>query len=108
MLTAICWLKNNKPFIQLLALTVVPLLLPLLPLGVLDSGITVCVFKNITGISCPGCGITHACFSLVRGHFTEAWNYNHLIIIIAPLLFFIWLKKLCALFMEDLLPKHLS
>jgi hypothetical protein len=103
MLTAICWLKNNKPFIQLLALAVVPLLLPLLPTGVLDSGITVCVFKNITGLSCPGCGITHALFSIAHGRFTEALYYNQLIIIIAPLLLFIWLKNLSAVLLQNML-----
>ncbi len=38
-----------------------------------------CPFKWLTGISCPGCGMTRAFFSLISGDFMAAWNFHPLI-----------------------------
>lgn len=50
-----------------------------------------CPFKWITGISCPGCGMTRAFFSLISGDFIAAWNFHPLIyflpLVIVPLYF---------------------
>ncbi len=35
-----------------------------------------CFFKLIFGISCPGCGITRACISILRLDFAAAFHLN--------------------------------
>ena len=55
---------------------------------------SVCIFKFLTDIDCPGCGITRAFSELFKLNFKEAYNYNPRIIIIAPMLFFIWISAL--------------
>lgn len=37
-----------------------------------------CVFQELTGLRCPGCGNTHALRELVQGHLTEALRWNYL------------------------------
>jgi hypothetical protein len=35
-----------------------------------------CPFKALTGISCPGCGMTRAMLSITKGDFHGAFGYN--------------------------------
>jgi hypothetical protein len=44
---------------------------------------TICGFKNLTGLPCPGCGLTHSFCSLGKGHFAAGFEYNTL----GPVLF---------------------
>ena len=53
-----------------------------------------CVFHTITGIYCPACGITRAFNELFSLHFQKAYEYNPRIIIVAPLMLFIWISTL--------------
>lgn len=41
-----------------------------------DNGPVLCVWRNITGHSCPGCGMTRAICASVHGNFIEAFTYN--------------------------------
>ena len=50
---------------------------------------TICIFKNLFGLECVGCGMTRALYCLSHGDILEALNFNRLVIIIAPLLFYI-------------------
>lgn len=43
-----------------------------------------CLFKLLTGLSCPGCGIQRAIHALVHGHIKEAIHYNYYLIYSAP------------------------
>ena len=45
------------------------------------AGIT-CPIKFITGISCPGCGMSRACISALRFDFASAFHYHPLWIMI--------------------------
>lgn len=58
---------------------------------------TICMFKNITGLPCPGCGLTHSFCSIGKGDFTSAFSYNQL----GPLLFLfllvLWIRSICVL-----------
>ena len=49
-----------------------------------DTGIP-CVFFELTGLYCPGCGATRAIFSLTKLHPYQAFRYNALIITLLPL-----------------------
>ena len=46
----------------------------------------VCPFRSLTGLYCPGCGSTHALAALLAGHWAEAWHYNPLAIVLAPVI----------------------
>ena len=35
-----------------------------------------CTFQNVTGIPCPGCGLTRSFISLVHRNLADAWRYN--------------------------------
>mgnify|MGYP002625485895 CR=1 FL=1 len=37
---------------------------------------SVCQFRNVTGLDCPGCGLTRAFVSIAHGRIAEAWQYN--------------------------------
>ena len=54
----------------------------LVPIGVL-----------VAAIDNQGCGMTRALFSLLHLDFTAAWNYNRLVIIVAPLLLYLYVKE---------------
>lgn len=44
----------------------------------------ICVFHEITGLECPGCGITRCILSILKGNFKEAFHYNMLIFVSLP------------------------
>ncbi|HEY9006732.1 MAG TPA: DUF2752 domain-containing protein [Ohtaekwangia sp.] len=48
--------------------------------------VTVCMFKNITGVPCPSCGITRSVLSLLQGDLYHAVMINPLGILAALLL----------------------
>ena len=64
-------------------LAVIALLASLRPV---DDGVTVCPFALITGMACPGCGMTRAASSLIRGDLSTALGYHPLVPLIAILL----------------------
>lgn len=45
-----------------------------------------CVFYEITGLYCPGCGITRSILSLIDGNIYQAFRYNPIIFIDIPLI----------------------
>lgn len=54
-----------------------------------DSKIVVpCVFHKITGLYCPGCGITRCLNALLHLEFYQAFRYNALVVILLPFIIF--------------------
>lgn len=47
-----------------------------------------CLFYQITGLKCPGCGITRLIFSLIKLNFKQAFFYNPLVFILLPFIVF--------------------
>ena len=45
-----------------------------------------CIFHEITGLKCPGCGVTTMCMCLLRLDFKGAWQANTAIMILLPFL----------------------
>ena len=45
-----------------------------------------CVFREVTGIRCPACGISHAALAVLRLDFAAAWRHNPLIFLFPPAL----------------------
>lgn len=46
-----------------------------------------CFFHKFTGLYCPGCGITRAIKSLLRGDFYSSFRNNMLIYTVIPIMF---------------------
>ncbi len=61
-----------------------------------------CLIKLIFHHECWGCGLTRAFAAFFRGDFVQAYNYNHLIVIVLPLLFCIWLIYLKNAFLPEI------
>ncbi|MGN0558194.1 MAG: DUF2752 domain-containing protein [Acutalibacteraceae bacterium] len=44
-----------------------------------------CVFHTVTGLNCPGCGISRMCLSLLHGDVLSAIRYNLAVFVLSPL-----------------------
>jgi hypothetical protein len=64
-----------------------------------SEGRTLCLFRNATGLRCPGCGLTRSFCAISHGDFGAAWHYNPfgyvyyagaLLLVPAPLV--VWLR----------------
>lgn len=86
---------NNKTYIYFIAIMIL-LVFGMLVVFFLDVD---CVFKSITELPCPGCGLTRGFRALFHGNIIRAEQYNiltipiFLFITVAILLFFIDLIK---------------
>lgn len=52
---------------------------------------TKCVFKSIIGVPCPGCGLTRAWISFIKGNISEAFYWHPLFLMIPALVILILL-----------------
>lgn len=53
---------------------------------------SICLWKLLTGYECWGCGITRAFDALFHLQFQKAFELNHFIILVAPLMLYLWFK----------------
>jgi hypothetical protein len=53
-----------------------------------NSFLPSCLFNNLTGFYCPGCGGQRAFHAILHGDFIEAFHDNFLIFIIIPIAFY--------------------
>jgi|SRR5215213_10279682 len=51
-----------------------------------------CVFRLLTGFTCPGCGTTRALHQLVHGHVETAFMLNPLLLLAIPFLLYALLR----------------
>jgi hypothetical protein len=93
------WLKDKKQFrlIKACGLLLFPVVLYLIPLEWLKNQHSICLFKNLTGYECYGCGMTRAILSAIHFQFENAFQYNKLFLIVLPVLIYIWAKNLINL-----------
>jgi hypothetical protein len=73
-----------------------PIALLLVPTAWLDRGPSLCLIRRIFGVRCPGCGMTRAFSSVIHGKFKQAFQYNKLVVVVFPLLCYVWGKSLAA------------
>ncbi|MBQ6312039.1 MAG: DUF2752 domain-containing protein [Lachnospiraceae bacterium] len=57
------------------------------------AGVT-CLIKYMTGISCPGCGMTRAWIAFGTGHFHRAMQYHPLFLLAVPAAGYVVLRVL--------------
>ena len=55
-----------------------------------------CMFKMLTGLSCPSCGFQRAAHAALHGHWAEAWAYNRFLIYSLPYLLCVMFTEWCA------------
>ena len=66
----------------------------LVPPTALDRLPALCLFRNLAGWECPGCGMTRAVLSLLRGDLATALHYNRMVVLVFPLLCCLLLAEL--------------
>jgi len=81
-------------------LIAVPVVLLILPSNFFDTGQAVCLSVLLLDIECLGCGITRAVQHALHFEFETAWTYNKLIIVVLPVLIFIWIKTIYQLYIK--------
>ena len=83
----------NKLILKIILLISIPITTLIITHIGIENGQTICLFNNILGVNCIGCGITKSIIALINGEFQQSINYNYNVIIILLLLLFIWLKQ---------------
>jgi len=58
------------------------------------SDTSTCLWRAVTGLPCPGCGMIHACLALARGDVHAAWNFNRNSFVVVPILLWTGVQKL--------------
>ncbi len=61
---------------------------------IFDFSLLRCVFHEITGLHCPGCGVTRMIGSILKLDFYQAFRYNPLVFILSPFLIIYGIIKL--------------
>ncbi len=65
----------------------------------------ICVFYQLTGLYCPGCGSGRASVALLHLDFAAAFGYNLLYVLLLPFIVYYLLKQYIILvFRKDVLP----
>ena len=44
-----------------------------------------CLFRTITGLKCPGCGVTHMALCLLKGDLSGAFHANPMVLTLLPI-----------------------
>lgn len=84
--------ENIIEKLKLLALFALPLLFYLLPEKSIYEGQSICLFVNLFGVECFGCGMTRAIYSAMHLDFETALSYNRLVVVVLPMLMCVWVS----------------
>lgn len=91
--------SNDKPLLRRLSLMIllgIPLLVVLMPPGLPENLPSLCLVRNLTGMECPGCGISRAFWAVCHGEPAKAYGFNRAIVVAFPLAliaYFRYLKR---------------
>ena len=64
-----------------------------------------CLFRALTGLTCPGCGSTRAMHQILHGHFVAAFTLNPLFLLAIPFLLYA-LFRYSAVVMRGEIPRR--
>ena len=93
MLMATHWLEKTKKI-----LIILPVLIVFIPLELIENSASICISKLFFDKTCYGCGITRAIVNVIHFNFTKAFYYNKAIVIVFPLLIYLWIKALYKIY----------
>lgn len=71
----------------------IPIFLFFMSTNILESETPICLIRNFFGFECLGCGMTRALSCILKGQFEMGFHYNKLVVIVFPLLAYIWAKN---------------
>jgi uncharacterized protein DUF2752 len=57
-----------------------------------QGDLTLCLFKNLTGKDCPGCGVLRGISAVLHLDLGRAYALNHFNIVIIPLLAYLFMR----------------
>jgi len=72
----------------------IPVAFAMVPVDQVSAGPTLCLHKRFTGNDCMGCGMTRAFSALLHGDLWRAWDFNRGVIVVAPLIAWLWFREL--------------
>lgn len=52
-----------------------------------------CMFYQITGFKCSGCGVSRMCISLLKGDIHSAWLYNRGVMLMLPFIAYLIIRE---------------
>lgn len=58
---------------------------------------TICGFKALTGLPCPGCGLTHSFCAIGKGEFLRSLGFNPFGPFLFALTLMVWARSACVL-----------
>ncbi len=71
-----------------------PLVFIVVPTSWFEGRRSICLIRNVFGVKCPGCGMTRAISCVFHGNFKKAFEYNKLVVVVLPLLCYVWVRSL--------------
>ena len=86
-------LLASGPLARLVLGAPVVAVLALIPMRWLEAAPSICLFRNLLGVRCPGCGMTRAFSALLHADLHSALAYNKLVFVVFPLV--------CGLLVHD-------
>ena len=62
---------------------------------VIKTGLGIpCPIRLLSGLRCPGCGVSHMAIALMHGDIREAYHSNRVLFLLLPALLIIWGRSL--------------
>jgi len=87
-------LKTNNVRSHIIRSNLSLILFVLIALIAYQADISICLFKNITGTACIGCGMTSAIMSFYHFQFMDGINYNWKVIAVIPIIIMVFIKSI--------------
>jgi hypothetical protein len=95
------WMRESS---RILFLLILPILIRQVDYHSTNEHFTFCLFRNITGRDCYGCGVLRGLSAFLHLDFRMAFHVNKLNLVTIPLLSVIYLKDLVKSFHRRTLP----
>ncbi|MDR3367177.1 MAG: DUF2752 domain-containing protein [Prevotellaceae bacterium] len=77
--------------IKKIGILLLPFFLYFVPAEWLAKQHSVCLFYNLFGWECYGCGMARAVLSVIQLEFIRAYSYNKLVVVVFPALVYVWI-----------------
>src|SRR5437762_3271138 len=64
------------------------------PTSLIEARRPICLIRTFFVVKCLGCGMTRVISCVFHGKFKQAFEYNKLIIVVFPLLCYVWVRAI--------------